>query len=111
MATFTWVPDQGVAVDVQPRVLTTKFGDGYQQRVAAGINTRPEKWNVAFTLRSSSEVAAIESFLAARNGVENFDWTSPKGSTGKWICSSWQVRYNLASSNDLTATFEQVFEQ
>jgi phage-related protein len=110
MATFTYTPDYGAQANYKPRVRTTQFGDGYQQRVADGINTRPQVWSLQFNNRTNDDADDITEFLEARNGVEAFDWTPPNGSAIKVVCSEWTktlVRYNL---NTVSATFTQVFE-
>lgn len=110
MATFTTAPNFGAQLTVKPRVLTSQFGDGYSQRVADGINARPESWALTFSARTNSERDTILAFLEARNGVESFDWTSPRGTVGKWICSEWGYVPDNAATNTVTATFTQVFD-
>lgn len=110
MATFTYTPEFGAAVTHKPTVRAVKFGDGYEQRLAYGINTNPRVWDLRFASRSNTEADAILAFLEARGAVESFDWTPPSGSAGKWICREWSRtmdRYNL---NTVQAKFEEVFE-
>lgn len=110
MATFTYTPDYGAQVSVKPRVRVAQFGDGYEQRIADGINTRPQVWSLQFNNRTDTEAGNITTFLEARNGVEAFDWTPPGGSAIKVVCREWSktvARYNL---NSVSATFQQVFE-
>lgn len=110
MATFTWAPDWGTQQNRKPRVKVASFGDGYQQRVADGINTNPKNWTVAFNARTDTEAGQIMAFLDLRAGVEAFDWTDPDGVAGKYVCSEYSktdTRYNL---NNVNATFVQVFE-
>lgn len=111
MATFTYTPDFGSQAAYKPRVRVAQFGDGYQQRVADGINSNPAAWPVAFSNRDDTERDGILAFLEARNGTESFDWTPPFGGSAiKVTCSEWSwtpVRYNV---NTVTASFKQVFE-
>lgn len=110
MATFTYTPDYGAQVSVKPRVRIAQFGDGYEQRIADGINVRAQVWSLQFTNRTDTEAGNITTFLEARNGVEAFDWTPPNGSAIKVVCREWSktvTRYNL---NSVSATFQQVFE-
>jgi len=111
MATFEFTPDFGSQANYKPRVRMAQFGDGYQQRVADGINTSPATWPLAFTNRDDTERDGILSFLVARNGVESFDWTPPFGGASiKVTCAEWDwtpARFNV---NTITATFMQVFE-
>ena len=110
MATFTWLPDQGASCSPKLEVNSAKFGDGYEQRSASGINSVKEIWTLSFTLRAQSEVIAIYSFLKSAKGVTNFDWTTPFGDALKFKCDSFSRTANYTTNAALSATFEQVFE-
>ena len=109
MPTFSVTPDNGCSYEIKPNVRAVKFGDGYEQRAANGLNTQPRIWNLRFSVRTDSEASAITTFLATQGAVTAFDWTDPYGAAGKYVCRSWSAtkdRYNL---NTVTAQFEQVF--
>ncbi|MCL6620237.1 MAG: phage tail protein [Thermomonas hydrothermalis] len=108
MPAFTWPASYSASVEVAPRVTRAAFGDGYEQRVAAGINTLQRKWTLRF-VGYDTALAPIEAFLIARAGVESFDWTPPSGDAGKWVCRQWQRVHSGPQYGELTATFEQVF--
>lgn len=110
MATFTWAPDFGAELREAPNVLVAKFGDSYEQRAQFGINATREVWALSFNTRTNAERDAIRAFLRARGGVEAFDWTSPLGTVGKWVCRDWNVGLRHAGVNDASFSFEQVFE-
>jgi phage-related protein len=110
MATFTYTPDYGAAYEVKPKIRVSKFGDGYEQRQAAGLNTMPKTWDLKFSLRVDTEANAIITFLENQAAVSSFDWTDINGYSGKYVCRSWnrvKERYNL---NTITCKFEQVYE-
>jgi phage-related protein len=67
-------PDRGLKADSKPRVLAATYGDGYEQRVAAGINNTPEVWNLTWKNRTSAEANKIIKFLEDQGGVTAFDW-------------------------------------
>lgn len=108
--TFTWIPEFGVEGDVTPNVTIVKFGDGYQQRQPAGMNTMTESWPLTFANREPDESAAILAFLVARGGAESFDWTTPEGIDIQVICSKWSKIPQKGGRFSITATFDQVFE-
>lgn len=111
MATFTYTPDFGAQATYKPRVRKSQFGDGYEQRMADGINSRPQSWSLQFANRDNTETAAILSFLELRNGVEAFDWTPPNELTAiKVVCREWNKTVAKANVNTVSANFEQVFE-
>lgn len=106
---FTWFPDASVEVAHEPKVSIAKFGDGYEQRTALGLNTDLQKWSVTFTgLRA--EIDPIDDFLRARGAVEAFTWNTPDEEELKFICRSWTKRRERGVKVTLTATFEQVPE-
>lgn len=109
MATFNIAPDFASQLTETPRVLSSSFGDGYQQRVGDGINIRPQVWNLKFSVRTNAERDAILAFLRAENGITSFDWTPPGGSAGKYLCSEWSWTPDNAATNTVIATFRQVF--
>lgn len=110
MATFSYTPSFSADLQEQPRVRTVQFGDGYEQRLAFGVNTQPKAWALKFANRDDSERDNILTFLRARGGVESFDWTDPNGYAGKWVCSQWDTSQVSCNFNDISATFRQVFE-
>jgi phage-related protein len=55
--------DRGFSRESSHRVLTASFGDGYQQRVRDGINTKIDKFSVTLSNRIWQEIALISSFF------------------------------------------------
>ena len=109
--TFTWLPSYGAAASNEPRIKTAKFGDGYEQRSADGLNANPENWTLSFTNRDVAEIDAIDAFLDARGAVEYFLWTPPRQSTAKkFICKKWERQIIVGVTDSLTATFTQVYD-
>ena len=107
-ATFTWTPDTGAACDREPRVLSVKLGDGYEQRITDGINADLRKRGLTFSGRSLTEIDAISDFLAERGGAEAFYYTHPRDTQRLYLCRSWSVREDSPVSGTVTATFEEV---
>ena len=108
MSTFTWTPDTGATEERAPRIRSVKFGDGYEQRAADGLNADMRKRSLTFTARSTSETSAILAFLETQGGVSSFDYTHPGDSSRKYVCRTWKITdtgYNLKS---ITADFVQV---
>lgn len=104
-------PDFGAQKKSQPAVRVVKFGDGYEQRLAYGVNTQPKVWTLRWSASSNSDADAIEAFLEARGAVESFDWTPLQEATSyKFVCREWDREHKYSDINTITATFEQVFE-
>ena len=105
-------PDFGAIRKSNPTIRTTQFLDGYQQRVTFGLNQNPKVWDLRWTAKSNSDANAIEAFFDARAAdAASFDWTPLNDTTTyKWVCKSWQRNYQYADINEISATFQQVFE-
>jgi len=71
------LPDKTLAMSSKPNVLVAKFGDGYQQRIASGLNSIEESFSVAFQNRPKVEADDIEAFFSAKKGVTSFAFTYP----------------------------------
>jgi len=71
------IPDRGVATDQNARLYRASYGDGYEQRVAAGINNIPESWKLTWNNRSVADANKVIKFLEDQAGVTAFDWYPP----------------------------------
>lgn len=102
-------PDHGATLNLEPRVRTTSFGDGYNQEVPDGINDLVEKWDVSFSNRQKSIIDSIDTFFRENRGVA-FDWSNPDGVIIKVKCRAWSKTVNHSMDSSMTATFVQDFE-
>ena len=105
---FAYVPSYSSSVAHQPRARVSQFGDGYEQRVADGINTDLVTWNLSFTNIDSTSADAIEALLSGWGAVTPFTWTPPGKSQIICVCSQFSRSYPTANTNTITATFRQV---
>ena len=107
-------PSFSPQLEVQQDVTVVNLGDGYQQRILKGLNTKRRKWTLPYEKRTDAVTTNIlnffESSTGGNNGQKAFDWTPPYGLTGKWLCQKinvTKVAYNL---NDINLEFIEVFE-
>ena len=110
MATFTYTPSFEATEASKPRVSKIQYGDGYEMRATFGLNTDPKEWTLTFSERTDTERDNILAFLEARNAVESFDWTPPRGDAGKYVCEEWQVTLRSCNFNTIQAKFREVYE-
>lgn len=110
MTTFTYIPSVNTRQTTQPRVRIARFGDGYEQRVADGINTRQETWNLTFNGITDELASEIDAFLVAQGAALAFDWSTPDGRQIKVVCEDWSRDYVEPDMNNLYATFRRVYE-
>lgn len=115
---FTWptgLPgpaDDNYSWSEEPRVRLAQFGDGYEQRTADGLNTRPRKLTVDWPNLVLADKDTILNFLRARNGVDAFFWTPPGESTAiKVKAPTWTVKRTSGPYWSISVTFQEVFDQ
>ena len=71
------IPDKTLARNQSPRVRIQKFGDGYEQRLAEGINNIVDNFTLSFINRVKAEADDIIAFFETKAGVTAFDFTYP----------------------------------
>ena len=71
----TIIPDKGMTRSNEPVIFKAEFGDGYQQRIANGINNLKQEFSVSFATRPKAEIDDIVGFFESTNGVTAFDFT------------------------------------
>ncbi len=108
-------PDKSMTRSTKPKVLFAQFGDGYEQRLADGINTLEETFQVSFNTRTKEEIDDIVAFFENKAGVTAFTYTIPdsnnSGETAiKVVCSTWNKTWAYGDYYSATATFKRVYE-
>ena len=110
------VPDKGMSAPYKPRVLVAKFGDGYQQRIANGINNLDQEFSVNFKTRTKEEIDDIVGFFESTKGVTDFDFTfadtnaSGNEETVKVYVSDFTQNWEYDDYYSCSATFVRVYE-
>lgn len=106
-----YAPEPPMPRKTTPRVLSAKFGDGYRQEGADGLNVLERSMDLSWPLLSSSNADDIEGFFKDRKGYVAFYWTPPgEASASKWKCTGWTRAAGDGEAETMTATFEQVFD-
>jgi len=110
-------PDKTLTRKSKPKVLVSKFGDGYEQRISDGINNISETYNVAFKTREKAFIDDVVDFLDTQAGISKFDFTIPDAKTGgtgqqtvKVVCEDYSTNFEYDDYFTLTATFRRVYE-
>ncbi|MBX9348709.1 phage tail protein [Chromobacterium vaccinii] len=109
--TFVWIPSLNPETETAPAVSVSRFGDGYSQRVPAGINSIVDSYNLSFNYRNDKEIADMSSFLERHGGVRWFWFQSPGGGKVKVVCQKpWRRIFVSKGVVTLICTFDQVFD-
>ena len=112
----TVAPDKGFTRSNEPKVYTAEFGDGYEQRLAAGINNIKQSFSVSFANRPKDEIDDIVAFFESKKGATAFDYVFSDTNSGsneesvKVVCSDWNQTWDYDDFYSLTATFRRVYE-
>ena len=105
--------DRGFTRRVRPRTLVARFGDGYEQRVGDGINTKDDTLNISLKNRTADEINEIAAFFDAFVG-KSFTATVSEfenaGKSFKVVCESYNITYVQPTVHSLTAVFRRVYE-
>jgi phage-related protein len=94
------------------RVQTARFGDGYEQRVADGINTVSKTVSLTCSVLTTAEKNTLLDFLTARGGWDSFYYTLPSEASPRlWVCQEpVSVAGTQATLWDVTFTLREVFD-
>ena len=111
-------PDKTMTRKSTPRVLRASFGDGYEQRIANGINSIKEEYSVSFRNRLKADIDNIVDFLDGKAGSTKFAFTVPDSNdttntgehTVQVVCEDYNTNFEYDEFYTLTATFRRVYE-
>ena len=85
--TFKWLVERAISPTVDYRTVTVRFGDGYVQESADGINTKVEEYDVRINAYTK-EAKEIQEFFDRHKGIKAFFWTPPLGKLGLYRCKN-----------------------
>tara|TARA_B100000902_G_scaffold382069_1_gene419310 strand:- start:3033 stop:3431 length:399 start_codon:yes stop_codon:yes gene_type:complete len=116
------VPDRTLSRSSKPKVRTATFGDGYEQRIADGLNSIEETYSLTFNNRTKAEADDIIAFFDSNKGVSSFSFTYPDSNSGtndsagnpvttiKVVCDTYNLRYTNDDFYGVNASFRRVYE-
>lgn len=109
--TFGWQPCVEAQGQTRYAVRKARFGDGYSQVLPQGPNNVAQTWQLSFR-GSERYISAIQEFLNATRGSEQFYWRAPLRSSGLFRIDTQRGLSLRAHGGDLytlEVTFEEVF--
>lgn len=116
MDTLAYVPSSATQLHRMPRALRTRFGDGYVQEMADGINADLQQWELSYDPMHATNVtggqgslALVDAFFTAQAGYKKFLWTPPRpyNQERMFVCMEWTVSYDRGLTAGLRAMLEQ----
>lgn len=116
-AAFEAVADRGLSRSSKHNVLTAKFGDGYEQRVLDGINTKQDQFSISFKNRDAADINLIAAFLDDSAGksfnfviTDKFSSGNLTTSTIKVVVDDYNISYGQATNHSLACVLRRVYE-
>lgn len=116
-AAFEAVADRGLSRKSKHNVLTAKFGDGYEQRVLDGINTKQDQFSLSFKNRDAADINLIAAFLDDTAGksfdfviTDKFSSGNLTTSTVKVVCDDYNIVYGHTTNHTLSCALRRVYE-
>lgn len=106
--------DKGISESPEPRVLTARFGDGYEQRIVDGINNLPRKWSIGFNNRTKGDIDKLYKFFNTLAGVDTCKLTVPHAVDGEEtvtvVIEGYARSLNTHDYYSMSCTAREVFE-
>lgn len=116
MAFATWTPPRppqlGTSKQIDQAVDAVKFGDGYEQASAAGLNSLRETWNLQWNGCTNADCDTIEAFWRSKGKATPF-WYKPPGAAAplKFRFESFRRGQIAGPVDSIDITLRQVFDQ
>ena len=110
------IPDKGFEKKDVARIYQTKFGDGYEQRLANGINALEQTFTLNFKTRAKAEIDDLVAFFVGLNGVDPCKFTYADSNAGgsetaiKAIATEWSQTFDYGDYYSLSVTLTRVYE-
>lgn len=94
---------------VTPRMIDNRYGDGYKQSIADGVNPIQRTWTLSWDYLSIAEADAIEAFLDSHVGAVFYYRLPREQAPRTWIWTSRQRTPVLPNEDSLTVSIEERF--
>lgn len=92
------------------KFLVSEYGDGYEQRVAIGVNSMFMTWNIQWNMLSLADRNTLIAFWNRHGRVNSFQWTPPNETLGTYVFSSALNEGNVGVRYNISIQLKQVFE-
>jgi len=108
----TVVADRGMIRTATPRVLVASFGDGYEQRVADGVNPNNQIFTINFANREAAKIYEIAAYFDAMIGKSfTLTVTDHSGNTDiKVVVETYNITYISENFHSLSTELRRVYE-
>ena len=108
--------DKGATETPKPRILKAQFGDGYEMRVADGINNTPRTWSLGFNNRTNDDIDNLYRFFQVLAGIDSCRLTVPDITASgdeeavTVVIEGYSKTFGQAEYYSMACTAREVFE-
>ncbi len=114
MAFPTWTPPRppqlGNRLTIDQKIKEAKFGDGYEQNAADGLNSIRRQWSLSWSACTDAEADQIENFWIEQGKTKAF-WYQVPGTAAafKWKFATYDR--TQGNPDSIQVTIRQVFDR
>lgn len=101
------IAPQAASADRSARVISNKFGDGYEQAVLDGLNAQETSLSLSWPVLTFEQCNEIDKFFSDNKG-KSFLWALPGQEQKRWRCDAWKTEYEACAAK-VSATLKEVF--
>lgn len=112
----TVVVDKAVTGQATPRIFDAEFGDGYAQKVPAGLENIEEQWTITLANRPAELIDRVGLYFESLGNIQAFNFTisnTLKINNKETItvqCTEFNISYVNPAAKTLTATLRRTYE-
>lgn len=104
-------PSYALSVNTEFDVLNNRYGDGYGQRAARGINSVKDTFRLSWELLTEAEYITLRDFFKGTKGVVTIEYTPPTEVTDRtFIVKSFSGNPSGFERWDVQADLEETFD-
>lgn len=112
---FYFIPTYSTKADIKNNPYVSKLGEGYEQRMPAGLNTYEKTYSMVFQQRSDKETRALINFTEDTAGARAFQIVMPLAAyenqpLQKYVADSISATPDSYGLNTVNLTVRRVFD-
>lgn len=91
----------------KPRIRRFSFGDGYEQRIADGINNLQQTFDVRFINRTETEMDNLIDFFETKNSITPFAYSPPNFPSSSVTGGSFTSATGIIAGSGFTGLYDE----
>lgn len=97
--------------ETDQHIIVSRYGDGYEQRAAMGVNSMATRWTISTNYMNKDTRDTFKAWYNSVGRVKSFTWTPPQEDTPmKFVFDTGLNEGSNANYFTFSFTLRQVFE-